>query len=84
MVKDQIMVGVIQAEWNLRTILNCFKGKGHSLEILNCRGLKLTDQVLKKAERIIVRLIGQYVDINEMEFSFMSGCETTNVILILR
>ena len=66
MIKDQIMVGVIQAEWNLRIIVSCFKGKGHYLEILNCRGLKLTDQVLKKAERIIVRLIGQYVDINEM------------------
>ena len=63
---NQFMVGLILAEGNLTTVVNCFKRKGDSLEILNYRRLKSTDQVLKKSERNIVKLIGQYVDINEM------------------
>ena len=60
------------------------KGKGNSLEIGNYRGLKLTDQILKIADITIKKLIRQQVNINEMQFGFMPGCRTTNVIFILR
>ena len=36
------------------------------------------------AERIIERLIRQQVDINDIQFGFMTRCGTTNAILILR
>ena len=36
------------------------------------------------AERIIERLIKQQVDINDIQFGFMTRCGTTNAILILR
>ena len=46
--------------------------------------MKLTDQILKIVERIVEKLIRQQVEINEMQFSFMSGFGTANVIFILR
>ena len=45
--------------------------------------MKLTDQILKKADRI-TELIRQLVNIDEMQFGFMPGCLTTNTIFILR
>ena len=45
--------------------------------------MKLTDQILKNAERII-ELIRQLVNIDEMQFGFIPGCLTTNAIFILR
>ena len=38
-------------------IVNWYKGKGDSLERGKYRGLKLTDQILQIAERIIEKLI---------------------------
>ena len=38
-----IREGVVPAEWELSTIVNCYKGKGDALERGNFRGLKLTD-----------------------------------------
>ena len=40
---NPINVGVIPAEGKLTTIVNGYNGKGDSLEIGNCRGLKLTE-----------------------------------------
>ena len=59
-----ITVGVIPAEQELRTIAKCCKGKSDSLALErgNQRGLKSTDQRLKIAERIIVKLIRQQMD----------------------
>ena len=78
---NRIMVeGVIPAELELSTIVNCRKGKGDALEKGNYEILKLTYQILKVAEISIENLIRQQVDIDEMQYSFMSGCGTTNVI----
>ena len=60
-----------------------YKGKGNSLERGNYRGLKLTDQILKIAEKNIEKLIRQQVDIGEMQFGFKPEYRTTNVIFIL-
>ena len=49
----------------------------------NYWGLKLRDQILKIAERIIERFIRQQVDINEMQFGFIPECAITNAIFIL-
>ena len=46
--------------------------------------MKLTDQVLKIADRITEKLIRRQVDIDQMQFSFMSGCGTTKAGFILR
>ena len=61
--------------------LNFYWGKGDSLERGNYRGVRLTDQTVKIAERIIEKLIKQQVNIDEMQFAFMPGCGTTNANL---
>ena len=47
------------------------EGKHYSLKIGFYRGVKLTDQILKIAERTIEKLIRQQVDTDEMQFGFM-------------
>ena len=79
-----IREGVVPAEWELSTIVNCYKGKGDALERGNYRGLKLTDQILKVMERVVEALIRQKVDIDQMQFGFMPGRGTTDAIFILR
>lgn len=59
-------------------------GKGNSLEGANSRGLKLTDQFLNIAQRTIEKLIRKGTEIDEMQFGFIPGCGTTNVIFIFR
>ena len=44
---------------------------GDSLERGNYRGLKLTAQILKIAERFMKQLIKQQVDIDDMQHRFM-------------
>ena len=84
LVNQIIMEGCIPIDWELSTIVNCYKGKGDALDRGNYRGLKLTDQVLKVLERIIEQLVRQQVDINGMQFGFMPGRGTTDAIFILR
>ena len=43
------------ADWELCTIVNCYKGKGYSLEKRKYRGVKLADQVLKILEKLLTR-----------------------------
>ena len=50
----------------------------------NYWGLKLRDQILKIAERIIESFIRKQLDINEMQFGFIPECEITNAIFILK
>ena len=74
---NQIMVeGVIPAELEVSTIVNCCKAKGDALERGNYQGLKLTYQILKVAEISIENLIRQLADIDEIQFGFMLGCGT--------
>ena len=64
---NQIVRGVIPADWDLSTIVNCYKGKGEALDRGNYRGLELMDQVLKKVERIIEKQIRNQINIDEMQ-----------------
>ena len=57
LVNQVIVDGIISAEWELSTIVNCFKGRRDSLERRNYRGLILLDHILKKAESIIEKLM---------------------------
>ena len=46
--------------------------------------MKLTDQVLKIADRITEKLTRRQVGIDQMQFSFMPRCGTTKAGFILR
>ena len=74
----------IPAEWEESIILNLYKGKGDALDRGSYRGLKLTDQVMKTLERVLDSAIRRSVDIDEMQFGFVSGRDTTDAIFIVR
>ena len=52
-----IVEGVILAGWEFSAIINCYEGKREALERGNYRRLKLTDQIVGIARRVIERLI---------------------------
>ena len=82
---NQIMKdGVIPQDWQSSVIVNCFKGKGDTLERGNYRGLKLVDQVMKVIDRVIDKLLREIIDIDEMQFGFVPGRGTTDAIFLLR
>ena len=60
------------------------KGKGDALNRGNYRCLKLIEQVMRVLERVVKGLIRQRVEIDEMQFGFMSGRGTTDAIFIVR
>ena len=77
--------GVIPTDWQESFILNLYKGKGDALERGNYRDLKLTDQVMKLLEHVLDSFIRAMVDIDPMQFGFVSGCgHFTSPLLIWR
>ena len=52
---------VIPTDWEISSIVNCYKGKGDALERSNYRGLKILDQVMKVVERVVERLVRERV-----------------------
>ena len=64
-----------EREWELSTIVNCYKGKGGSLERGNYWWMKFPNQILKIADRIIKKLMTRQVDIDDMQFGFSTGCQ---------
>ena len=76
--------GVIPKDWEESYLINLFKGKGAALDRGNYRGLKLTDQVMKLQERIMVTFIRDMVNFDEMQFSFTPGKGTTDALFIVR
>ena len=78
MIKEQI-----PDDWNQPTIINCFKGKGDTTRCDNYRGLKLLEHSMNVLKCIVDAIIRQ-VDVDSMQFGFMSGRSTINAIFILR
>ena len=65
-------------------MINYYQGKGDALDRSNYRGLKMLDQVMKVLERIMERLIREKVNIDDMQFGFLKGKGTIDVIFIVR
>ena len=78
---NQIIVGVNPVEWELSTIV---RTKAILQKEENYRGLKLTVQILKIADRFIQKMTRQQVDIDDMHYGFMPGYLITNVTFISR
>lgn len=53
------MEGVLPTDWKISTIVYYYKGKRGTSGRRNNTGLKLKDQILKIADRIIEKLKGQ-------------------------
>ena len=81
-IMDIIHLGKIPTEWEESIIISLYKGKGIALKWGNYWGLKLLDQVMKDLEKVAENFLWQQVYIDDMQFGFMPGCSTTDVIFI--
>ena len=84
LMKSVIAEGVAPADWRDSITVNFYKGKGDALDHGNYRGLKLTDHVMKLVEHVLERRIRKMVDIDEMQFGFISGRSATDAVFIVR
>ena len=74
----------VPSDWEQSFIVCLYKGKGDALERGNYHGLKLTEQVMKILERIVDGLIRQLVSIDDSQFGFVPGRDTTDAIFVVR
>ena len=70
-------------DWHLPYIINLFKGKVDALYCGSYRDLKLQDHVMKVLERILTTIIREKVSTGNIQFDFIPGRGTTDVIFIL-
>ena len=76
--------GKVPSDWEQSFIVCLYKGKGNALERGNYRGLKLTEQFMKILERIVDGLIRQLMSINDSQFGFVPGRDSTDAIFVVR
>ena len=76
--------GRIPQDWELSYILNLYKGKGDALTRGNYRGLKLTEHVMKVIESLAGSVIRDKVDIDEMQYAYVTERGTLDPIFIIR
>ena len=83
LMKSVIAEGVVPADWRDSIIVNLYKGKGDALDRGNYKSLKPTDHVMKLVEHALERRIGKMMDIDEMQFGFVSGRNATDAVFIV-
>jgi len=54
------------------------------MECGSCRGIKLLEHAMKVVERIFEHRIWQQIEVDDMQFGFMKGKETTDAIFSVR
>jgi len=76
--------GSIPEDWKSSVVLPIFKGKGDPMECGSYRGIKLLEHAMKVVERIFEHRIRQQIEIDDMQFGFMTGKGTTDTIFMAR
>jgi len=76
--------GCIPEDWKSSVVLPIYKGKGDTMECGSYRVIKLLEHAMKVAERIFEHRIRLQIEIDDMQFGFMKGKGTTDVIFIAR
>ena len=59
-------------EWKTSVIMPILKGKGDEMSCGSYRGMKLLKHAMKIIERVLERRLGTQVNLNKMQFGFMS------------
>jgi len=72
--------GSIPEYWKSSEVLPIYKGIGDPMECGSYRGIKLLEHAMKVVERIFEYRILQQIEIDDMQFGFMKGKETTDAI----
>ena len=71
-------------EWKTSVIVPIFKGKGDVMSCGSYKGVKLLEHAMKIVERVLERQIQTLVNLNEMQFGFMTETGTVDAIFIVR
>ena len=71
-------------EWQTSVLVPIFKGKGDVKSRNTYRGVKLLEHAMKIVERVLERRIRELVNIDSMQFVFLSGRGTTNALFVVR
>ena len=66
------------------SVVSIFKGKGDVMDCGAYKGVKLLEHAMKIVERVLENRIRGLVTINDMQFGFMPGKDTTHALFILR
>ena len=76
--------GAMPREWELSTLIPIYKGKGDPMECGSYRAIKLLEHRMKVLEKVLGRRLRMKVNIDDMQFGFMSGKGTVDAIFIVR
>ena len=76
--------GAIPREWELSTLILIFKGKGDPMECGSYRAVKLLEHGMKVPEGVLEKRLRQKVKIDDMQFGFVPGKGTVDVIFMVR
>ena len=79
-----IYIGRVPYDCHSSYIFNLFKGKGDALYCRNYKGLKLQEHLVEILEHILSTNIGELECIKNMQFGFMAGRGTTDLIFMLK
>ena len=71
-------------EWKTSVVVPIFKGKGDVMDCGAYRGVKLLEHAMKIVERVLEKRIRELVKVDDMQFGFMPGKGTTDVLFILQ
>ena len=76
--------GAMPKEWELSTLIPIYKGKGDPMECGSYRAIKLLEHGMKVLERVLEWRLRMTVNIDDMQFGFMSEKGTVDAIFIVR
>ena len=76
--------GAMPRERGLSTLIPNYKGKGDPMECGSYRAIKLLEHGMKVVERVLERRLRMKVNIDDMQFGFMSRKGTVDAIFIVR
>ena len=70
-------------EWQTSVLVPIFNGKGDVRSCNTYRGVKLLEHAMEIVERVLERRIRALVNIDSMQFGFMSGRGTTDALFVV-
>ena len=76
--------GCFPEDWKSSVVLPIYKGKGDPMECGSYRGIKLLEHAMKVVEKIFEHRIRQQIEIDDMQFGFMKGKETTCAVFMAK
>jgi len=76
--------GCIPEDSKSSVVLTVYKGTDDTMECGSYRGIRLLEHAITVVERIFEHRIWQQIEIDNMQFGFMKGNGSTDIIFIVR